>query len=378
MGRVAKYKKIKAFDPYSKKNGGQVDLSKVGIWGMGADGRKEKKRSRRSEQLRRNKQQQREGGTTMTKKRKAGEEDDKNNKTKSVKKVRDGGFDIPPTDKDEFDMSDLVGSVKRQKIQSNAVLFGDVEHDVNHINSNKKSTVTTATTTTTTTSSNNSGSLVPVFASDQEERKAARMLRIQQQVDQANKTKVQQAAARQPGESKRAYQKRTTMETRHIIQKTKVEQHNPEKRQKKKEFLTAKKKSGKKNKGGTTTQNRWTRAGEQDANDDVDDDDDDDDDNNSTDNRATVGDNGTRMVFGEQVERPPVFQHLPRGAKVKEQQQERYRMIQNIKNRNTNQKTMTDSEIQAECHSMDVLRRKVQAQYAAVKASRRREGDFHL
>jgi hypothetical protein len=369
MGRVAKYKKIKAFDPYSKKNGGQVDLSKVGIWGMGADGRKEKKRSRRSEQLRRNKQQQREGGTTN--KRKAGE-DDNNNSRKSVRKEKEGGFDLPPTDKDEFDMSDLVGSVKRQKVQSNAVLFGDVEDDGNH---NKNNNTTDKTSTVATTASSNS-TLVPVFASDQEERKASRLLRIQQQVDHATKTKVQEAAARQPGESKRAYQKRTTMETRQIIQKTKVEQHNPEKRQKKKEFLTAKKKNGKRKGGGTTTttQNRWTNAGEQDTNYD---DSDDDEDNNSTDNRATVGDNGTRMVFGEQVERPPVFQHLPRGAKVKEQQQERYRMIQN-QNRKTNNTTMTDAEIQAESHSMDLLRRKVQAQYLAVKASRRKEGDFHL
>ena len=55
MGRVAKYKKVKSFDPYSKKNGGNVDLSKVGVWGLGDNGRKAKKRSRRAEVLRRNK-----------------------------------------------------------------------------------------------------------------------------------------------------------------------------------------------------------------------------------------------------------------------------------------------------------------------------------
>jgi hypothetical protein len=35
MGRVAKYKKVKSFDPYSKKNRGNVDLGQVGVWGLG-------------------------------------------------------------------------------------------------------------------------------------------------------------------------------------------------------------------------------------------------------------------------------------------------------------------------------------------------------
>jgi hypothetical protein len=52
MGRVAKYKKIKACDPYSKKNGGRVDLKKVGMWGLGGSDRKAKKRSQKSELLR--------------------------------------------------------------------------------------------------------------------------------------------------------------------------------------------------------------------------------------------------------------------------------------------------------------------------------------
>ena len=52
MGRVAKYKKVKSFDPYSSKNRGNVNLNQVGIWGLGDSGRKTKKRSRRAEQLR--------------------------------------------------------------------------------------------------------------------------------------------------------------------------------------------------------------------------------------------------------------------------------------------------------------------------------------
>lgn len=39
---------------------------------------------------------------------------------------------------------------------------------------------------------------------------------------------------------------------------------------------------------------------------------------------------------------------------------------------------MNDEDIQAEPEAMEDMRREVQAQYAAVKAKRRRAGDFHL
>ena len=52
------------------------------------------------------------------------------------------------------------------------------------------------------------------FSSDKEEKKVARMLRIEQQLEKAKKQQVEQAQARLPGESKRAYNRRTKAETR--------------------------------------------------------------------------------------------------------------------------------------------------------------------
>jgi hypothetical protein len=91
MGRVARYKKIKACDPFAKGNrrktiGGET------VWGIGDDGRKLKKRSRTAEKLRAQRKK----------------------KTK-LDKFTDRAFDAPPDDGDEFDMKDLIGSVKKNK-----------------------------------------------------------------------------------------------------------------------------------------------------------------------------------------------------------------------------------------------------------------------
>jgi len=101
MGRVSKYKKIKACDPYSKKNGGNVDLSTVGIWGLGDNGRKKKRKSRTAERLKAQ----------------------KGKKHKKNKNNDDGdGFDLPPSEADEFDLMDLMGSVKKQELKTKELL----------------------------------------------------------------------------------------------------------------------------------------------------------------------------------------------------------------------------------------------------------------
>lgn len=314
MGRVARYKKIKDADPYSKKNGGKVDLGNVGIWGLGEDGRKAKKRSRRSENLR-----------------------------SSRKKARsdDAGFDLPPSGKkDEFDMNDLVGSIKKQ------VMANPLHHDAP---TSKEDHLFAATKVKV------NGNIATIPKDDHDEKKAARILNIQSQVrKEVEKTKAK-AHARKDGESKNAYNKRTRTETRQIIKQT-SEKKNPEKKLKKKEFLTNKKKN--KKKGGTseyTDDFGGNDYGEG---------------NSDT---LITGERAIAMVdevkFGEQAERPPVFRHLPRGAKVLDQ----------TPKKNSQQTTgMTQEEVEAESKTMEIMRRRIQAQYNAMKLKRRQAGDFHL
>lgn len=299
MGRVAKYKKIKACDPYSKKNRGNLDLANVGVWGLGDNGRKAKKRSRKAELMRKKK------------KRRTSDDDD------------DDGFDLPPTNKDEFDLADLVGSVKKEK-QKN--LMADASEESAYKIALKGNVVATLPKT------------------DADEKKVARMLNLESQLKEKVNKKVAESHARMEGESKRAYARRTKVETRQIIQKSAV--INPEKRLKKNEFLKQKKNKKKGSHDITTSV-----------------------DNGSDGGSFITGERAVAEVrFGEQAERPPTFKAFPRGAKAKDQKSKSA----------SKSKGMTNAQVAAENNAMELMRRKVQAQYASIKAKRKRAGDFHL
>ena len=364
MGRVAKYKKVKSFDPYSSKNRGNVNLNQVGIWGLGDSGRKTKKRSRRAEQLR-----------SKNKKKRV------NNLTKNG-----GGFDLPPTEReDEFDLNDLMGSVKKQKIANP----NDDDHGHDD-NITKQLPPPTATKGDRFETTGNSASIATT--GEEEEKKVARLLKLEEHdIEKAEKQKLEQEMfQRQAGESKNAYRKRTKNETRQIIQQSHMKQHNPEKRQRKKEFLTNKKKQKKSSSASSSSNsNGWNsnggdssggwknrRSEGQQDNDDYDSDD-------HYNKKVNKDIDETRIVFGEQVERPPVFRQLPRGATATKQNKKRsknnkFKQENTTTTTTTATKSMTEEEIDAERHAMDTMRRKIQAQYAAIKLSRRQNGDFHL
>ena len=307
MGRVAKYKKIKSFDPYSKKNGGNIDLSTVGVWGLGDNGRKAKKRSRRAEMLR-----------------------SKNKR----KRLAEDGFDLPPSEKDEFDMRDLMGSIKKQKL-------------INPIAENMTEESSSAYKIAL------KGNVATIPKTEQDERKVSRMLRLEKQVNDTVEKKATESHARIEGESKRAYARRTKAETREIIRKTAMK--NPAKRQKKKEFLNNKKKSKRKGAQAAYESNEASDFTKSDGETFV------------TGERAVAA-VVDRVRFGEQAERPPTFKLLPRGAKAKNEN----------KNGGSKKKGMTNAQVAAENDAMEMMRRRVQAQYASIKAKRKRAGDFHL
>jgi hypothetical protein len=330
MGRVSKYKKIKSCDPYSKQNKKHgINLETVGVWGLGDDGRRKKKRSRTAEKLK------------------------QKTSKKAKKNSQDDGFFDVPCEKDEFDLNDLMGSVKKQVPQT----LQETDK-ITTVKSNQHDEASYHQVITST------GNVANIPKSLEDETKVAKLLKLDQQVDANNKEQAAHKMQRQEGESKNAYRKRTKAETRQIIQKTSVTKRKTAKLEKKKEFLKQKK-IKKKGKGLFVN--------------------DDDDDEYDSDVPPIKGDSsgglltGERAVaamaaardeprFGEQAERPPIFRQLPRGAQKGKQTTDK-----------TGHKTMSMQQIEAEQNAMERMRRKVQAQYAAIRAKRRQDGNgFHL
>lgn len=147
------------------------------------------------------------------------------------------------------------------------------------------------------------------------------------------------------GESMRAFEKRVKQETAQIL-KRELRPLGTKKKTKRNEFLKMKKakKKGKTIAGILNARNI-----------------DESEDENNMD----------MPVFGDQVERPPEFKQLPRGALAKKQ---------NKRSGNaTNEAGLLKDEKQiAEQRNLEKLRERVQQQYAAIKAQRKKEGQFHL
>ena len=317
MGRVAKYKKVKSFDPYSKKNRGNLELGNVGVWGLGDDGRRKKKRSLKAEKLHARKQKLR------------------SKKKNSNKFLDDGGFDIPPSEKDEFDMADLVGSIKKQKVDTNQLIGSSTKNETYY-------KIVTS-----------SGNVANIPKSDQDETKINRLLKLDQQENKKSLEQKQQAHARKEGESKNAYSKRTRAETRQIIKQSSTTPKNLEKLQRKKEFLKNKKK---RKKGGLSAD--FYNYDDENDNDDI------------PERKKQATDLPVR--FGEQAERPPIFRQVPRGAKTKSS-------TSTIKiAEKSEKKAMSEDQIEAERDAMELMRRRIQAQYRAIQSKRKDNGDFHL
>ena len=98
MGRVARYKKVKAFDKLTKNSTHTGRADAEYIWGTDV-GRKEKKRSLTATKLHHQKIKRR--------------------KTSSSDAGINHRFDLAPHHiKDDFDLHDIFGSVRREKMKS--------------------------------------------------------------------------------------------------------------------------------------------------------------------------------------------------------------------------------------------------------------------
>jgi hypothetical protein len=367
MGRVARYKKIRTCDPFSKKNGGRIDLSTVGIWGLGDNGRKLKKKSRTAERL---KCKAKRIPFTKGKDR-----NNRNNKSSIINNnnnnsIASGGFDLPPDEADEFDLNDLTGSIQTQRGPI-ALIDDDQNGKGAPSSSNMKLDTNDPTVIQEDKIVTSTGNTASIPKTDRDEAKVNRLLKLDKQVADKEERKKLDGHARMDGESKRAYARRTKVETRQIIKKTTTIK-NPEKLQRKKEFL----KNKKKNKKGRGTSN--AAFDDEDGNDDgwAMDGRSKSDSHSSlvTGERAMAAMKADPVHFGEQAERPPVFRQLPRGARQSNESDNTSWM----KTESGKSKGMTTLQVAEEQDAMEMMRRRVQAQYAAIKLKRRQDGDFHL
>ena len=266
--------------------------------------------------------------------------------------------------KDEFNMADLVGSIKRQKVQSKDIL-GSNENASSKTTNNKKATSDESYNKIVTST----GNVANIPKTDQDESKVTRLLRLDKQEERKAEKEKQLGHARMQGESKNAFNKRTRAETRQIIKNSTATTKNHEKLQRKKEFLKNKKKNKKrKGGGGMYSYNN-----------------DEDNDGDAYDNDTSYSVKGAGkgkdslpadepVRFGEQAERPPTFRQIPRGAKAKSN------TITQAVAKAAAAKTegMSEPQIEAERGAMELMRRRVQAQYKAIKYKRKTVGDFHL
>lgn len=327
MGKVARYKKIKACDPFSKSS----TKMKSGLFGFGGEAILDPRRKRSlKKQARRAKK-------------------------KGILNVdKTGGFDAPPdSDEDDFNLADLDNiktSKREKKLAKESLSLGFTSTTSSSIksentdekNSNKKNSTTSNLTYT-------------IPQSEKEEQQMYRDLNVNPRSNDKLKQNGQKS-----NESVRQYKDRLHNETQMLIAKSK----NPSKKndsnknvmisndggaddelvkgraQRKKEYLK-KKKLKKKKRSGNNMQ------GEDDDDYAIDNDDDKD--------SSFVTITQQQIGLTEQAERPPEFTMLPRGSdKIKKR-----RMAQ-------------DKVEQAKERSIERLKSQVEASYALLKEKRKK------
>lgn len=343
MGRVAKYKKVKAFD--RKRTSGEY------IWGEN-DGRPtKKKRSKTAEKLKQNKL-----------KRRRGVDIDRFN-------CGVGGYDLPPSGKDEFNLSDFkVKKIKKQNWDDGLNLNSSSLSSSSSAFTLKKSDVTPkAAISNDKVKVGNRSVTCTIPKDDKEERKMAKSLNIDLNSGKSKSNITKTIHERQAGESKTAFKKRMKQGAIAALAQDfknknsrnansgndwEADAGGSNRQQKRKESM--KQKKLKKKKGVAVLRNNDTF--------------DDRVDNDMNYEKGFItGENAVAAIpsFLEQAEAPPSFDRLPRGAVHK-------KLTMKMKN------GMDDKSIKAEQDAMEAMRRKVQAQYSLLKAKRRQEGSFHL
>jgi hypothetical protein len=411
MGRVSRYKKIRSVDPFSKQRGGNVNYNTIGVWGLGVASVKTKKRSLTAQRLYEAKinnntkknikhQQQQQSNTKPN-------NGNQNNRKES--KFGSSSYHHHSSDEqplgDEFDLKNLTGSIKKQK--------SPLEEFMLH-SDNPNTTATTISGLESSGIKRNQGNIPQVettvesttddvIISKALQREDDKMMKkLEQQVQQKHqkatstgskllavidvtKTKNEKGEGnngeknnensdgtmirRKDGESMKDYRTRRQHEMKLLTSTSKVQmKRNLDKVARKKEFLTNKKKKRKNNKFLSTS------AG----NNNDDDDDDNYDDNFDNDSNNDTEINRTGPAFEQQVERPPIFRQLPRGAIEKKKNNNSVKTsTTKLSSSSTGSLTTKKQHQTASANEMEKLRLQVQAQYAMIRSQRHSTNKNH-
>ena len=347
MGRVARYKKVKSVDPFAKTSSWSSDVGDTACASL----RRTKRRSKTAMKMKEQK--------ASKSQRRGGKKDGINNNKKSggSNGFGESGYDLPPEGEDEFDMADLMGSVKKQSAKP--VLLVDPRKQVSTVSSVASNT-------------NNEG----------EEEKWTRKLEkvdtrgvVKGSSNEAHDFTTNTAAsttskkkgkknktAPKPKNSTGVTAKTPTrdiiaacsnpnaLKTKRVADQFASSSTNTAKQERRKAFLESKKLKKRK------------RAV------DVDD----SDDNNyvrhhQLQKQSIAAPIIARNTIDDQVERPPIFSTLPRGAtklRKKEAKSDASGDVEDSEDK--------DARIRKEQQALEAMREKVMRQYAVLRENRRR------
>jgi len=145
MGRVSRYKKVKSIDPFAKNGSWKSDVGDCSTF------RRVKKKSKTAIKMKEQKLNK------LQRRMRGGNKND--NGIIDRKKSGgcngygdDDGYDLPPDGEDDFDLKDILGSIKKQKSEANPLLDGVVANKMPIV----KPSVSMSSTSTTTSSTHNS------------------------------------------------------------------------------------------------------------------------------------------------------------------------------------------------------------------------------
>jgi hypothetical protein len=340
MGRVARYKKVRSIDPFAKNGSWKSD---VGDCATLKRVKKKSKTALKMKEQKLSKLKQRTRG-------KKGDDDIAGRRGGGSNGWGDDdGYDLAPDGGDEFDMSDLMGSVKKQRHKSNLLLEDNASGG-----SATQVLTPVASYTKPPSNGNISKSSAPSAAT-----KANAKNKNDSIVTITAKTPTRDiiAACSNPVPPKK---------------KSNVDSSSGISKQDKRKAFFEKKKLKKRKRGGTE-------------------DDDDDDDYNANRNAETKFTEKKHLVkqqnysdtmvtrtpaFDVQVERPPTFTMLPRGANKLAKNQKganhhRDGVDNSVGEKCSDDAMATAQRIRKEKQDMEAMRDRVMKQYAILRESRR-------
>jgi len=355
MGRLSRYKKIRSIDPFAKNGSWKSDvgdcttLKRVKKKSMTATKMKEAKNAKMQRRMR-------------------GKQDEGDKKRGGSNGFGDDvGYDLPPDGEDEFDINDMVGSVKKQKNKAkNELLAFKVTPMATVIPSRGVGGVTNGKSADNSAKSskkqnNNAGGNKSKTHNDDGTLKITAKTPTREIIEACNNPKQVHKNANKNNSSSAT---------------------NMTKQEKKKAFLKEKKLKKRK---------RGKRA--------LDDDDDDEDyakqqalqslhsqshassalqDEAKTTKKHTVKQQNysetmiARTAFDDPVERPPTFTRLPRGAdKLAKNKKKKYNNDNGDSNLGKEDGKTKDERIRKEQQALEAMRERVMKQYAVLRESRR-------